>query len=440
MIHNYDETLAFIHGRTKFKKIPTLKRMRRLLDEIGAPDKQITAIHVAGTNGKGSTVAFLKNLFEVEGLKVGTYTSPFLTRFNERISVNGKPIPDDDLVSMTQQIYPVIMKLDKQLPEGGPTEFEIITAVMFLYFAKIKVDIAIVEAGLGGLFDSTNVVLPKVSVITSVGWDHMQLLGNTLAKIAYHKAGIIKPGIPAVVGGVDGESLPVIENTAKKNHSSLYVLGNHFSVKDQGIDNWVQKFDFISDNFSLLGLKTTLLGAFQVQNAGLAIQAYLTFKRQRDEKIDPKLIYQAVNQTKWPGRFEKLSDNPTLVIDGAHNISAVKPVTSLLRKNFRNGHIFVLMAILADKQVEKMLDEMLTLPNISITLTDFKGPNSRQVADPEKVKQILKKSGEFVSVNENWQEAIGQIKGEMNPGDLFLITGSLYFISDVRHFLLNDNL
>ncbi len=216
MINSYQEALAFIHGRTKFKKIPTLKRMRRFLDELGAPDKRINAIHIAGTNGKGSTLAFLRNIFQEDGKTVGSFTSPFLMKFNERISVNGVPISDSEILRLAQTVYPIVKKLDDELPEGGPTEFEIVTAMMFTYFAEGHADIILIEVGLGGLFDSTNVIVPKVSVITSIGWDHMHILGDTLPKIAAQKAGIIKPGVPVVVGGVDQESLAVIKKPPRK--------------------------------------------------------------------------------------------------------------------------------------------------------------------------------------------------------------------------------
>ena len=200
MIQNYADALAFIHGRTKFKKIPTLKRMRRFLAELGNPEQGQRYIHVTGTNGKGSTVAMLRSMLLDSGLTVGSFTSPFITRFNERIEYNAQQISDDDLVRLTQRLEPVVEKLDRELPTGGPTEFEIDTALMFCYMAEKKPDVVLLEVGIGGLYDSTNVIIPNVSVITTVGWDHMKYLGNTLGAIAKQKAGIIKQAVPVVIG------------------------------------------------------------------------------------------------------------------------------------------------------------------------------------------------------------------------------------------------
>jgi folylpolyglutamate synthase/dihydrofolate synthase len=218
MVKDYDEALNFIHGRTKFKKSDHLNRMRKFLELLGDPQEEISAIHVAGTNGKGSTVAYLRDLLMSQGYTVGTFTSPFLVRFNERISVDGEPISDATLISLVNQVQPIVAKLDASYPEGGPTEFEIITATMFLYF-KDHVDVAVIEVGIGGLLDSTNVFTPAVSVITTIGFDHMKLLGNTLPKIAAQKAGIIKPSVPVVAGRLPQSAMQVVEKTATSNKS-----------------------------------------------------------------------------------------------------------------------------------------------------------------------------------------------------------------------------
>ena len=200
MIESYAEALNFIHGRTKFKKIPTLDRMRLFLERLGNPQKGLKYVHVTGTNGKGSTVAMLRSMLMAAGLNVGSFTSPFITRFNERIALNAQPISDEDLTRLARKVEPVVQQLDQELPTGGPTEFEIDTAIMFCYFAEKQPDLVLLEVGIGGLYDSTNVITPLVSVITTVSWDHMKYLGDTLAKIAHQKAGIIKRGVPVVIG------------------------------------------------------------------------------------------------------------------------------------------------------------------------------------------------------------------------------------------------
>lgn len=185
MIESYAEALNFIHGRTKFKKIPTLDRMKLFLERLGNPQKGLKYVHVTGTNGKGSTVAMLRAVLMETGLNIGSFTSPFITRFNERIALNAKPISDEDLTRFARKVEPVVQQLDQELPTGGPTEFEIDTAIMFCYFAEKQPDLVLLEVGIGGLYDSTNVITPLVSVITTVSWDHMKYLGDTLAKIAH---------------------------------------------------------------------------------------------------------------------------------------------------------------------------------------------------------------------------------------------------------------
>ncbi|MCP9331788.1 bifunctional folylpolyglutamate synthase/dihydrofolate synthase [Lentilactobacillus hilgardii] len=438
-IETYDQALAFIHGRTKFKKIPTLKRMRRFLDELGSPDKRIKAIHIAGTNGKGSTLAFLRNILQEDGLKVGSFTSPFLIRFNERISVNGKPISDNDILRLTNIVYPVVAKLDDALLEGGPTEFEIITAMMFEYFSEGHADIVLVEVGLGGLLDSTNVMTPELSVITTIGWDHMHILGDTLPKIAYQKAGIIKPKVPVVVGKIPEAPLKVIEHTASGKKSPMTILGKQFTVNNLGMIDWEQHFSFKSDHDEFNDLSTGLIGDYQTDNAALAIQAYLNYCQLSSRPVNHNSVIAGIKQTKWGGRFERINDHPTIVIDGAHNISAVDEIVDLLESNFSKGKVYVLMGILADKQAEKMVEKMATVKNVSIILTSFNGPGKRNTADPQVLEEQVdskERKKTVTDVIDDWQTAIDTIQKKLMTDDMLLITGSLYFISDVRKYLL----
>lgn len=435
MINSYDEALSFIHGRTKFKKIPTLKRMRRFLDDLGAPDKQINAIHIAGTNGKGSTLAFLRNILQADGHTVGSFTSPFLIKFNERISVNGVPISDAEILRLAQFVYPEVEKLDKELPEGGPTEFEIITAMMFKYFSEGHADIVLIEVGLGGLLDSTNVVLPKLSVIVTIGWDHMHILGDTLPKIAYQKAGIIKSGVPVIVGNIPPEPLNVIKHVAHEKQSPIQMFNIDFRVVERGVQNWIQQFDFEAGTFHFNNLQTSLLGDYQTHNAGLAIQTYLTYCSQTHSVVNRQSVIDGIKETRWAGRFEKISSRPTIVIDGAHNISAIDQIVPLIQTNFTTGHVFILMGILADKQADKMVEKMGTISNASIILTSFKGPGNRHAANPDQVKDHVIKDSETVTTIKNWRDAIKSTLSKMHDDDMLLITGSLYFISDVRKYL-----
>lgn len=432
MVKNYDEALNFIHGRTKFKKSDHLNRMRKFLELLGDPQKNISAIHVAGTNGKGSTVAYLRDLLMSQGYTVGTFTSPFLVRFNERISVDGEPISDATLISLVNRVQPIVAELDANYPEGGPTEFEIITAMMFLYF-KTQVDVAVIEVGIGGLLDSTNVFTPAVSVITTIGFDHMKLLGNTLPKIAAQKAGIIKPDVPVVAGRLPQSAMQVVKKTATANKSPLYRLGQEITVKIKSEAGWQEKFDYHFGDYLFKGLKISMLGDYQVDNASCALTAFILYQAQKKQAVSRSEAVSSLAKTVWAGRFEPINQDPLVVIDGAHNEPAVEELTALLKQRFHDNEIYILFGVLADKQHDKMLATLRTVPNLHIVLTTFQGPGSRAVTDPEELSAQYQ-DDQRIEVIDNWQLAIGTISQRMSAEDLFLITGSLYFISDVRAF------
>lgn len=436
---DYEAALAFIHGRTKFKKSPTLDRMRRFLSELGDPQLKVHGIHVAGTNGKGSTVANLRDLFMADGLTVGTYTSPFIVRFNERISVDGQPIADDDLVTLVQQIRPVVAKLDAELAEGGPTEFEIITAMMFLYFATQPIDLAIIEVGLGGRYDSTNVWTPAVSVITTIGYDHMQILGKTLTAIAGQKAGIIKPNVPVVVGKLPAEAQTVMVTTATAQHAPLQTLGVDFTTKLLPPQGWQERFNFDSDLVHFKDLTTPLLGDYQVDNAAVALAAYLTYHQQTQVPVQVRDVKRALAHVQWPGRFERLNDDPLIMIDGAHNEPAVTELATTLRARFGQQRVFVIFAVLADKQHAQMIQTLGQLPNVHLLLTQFAGPNPTRHATAPTTLEAEMPSGHTAESFGSWQEALLQATQEMSSDDVLLLTGSLYFISEVRAYFKDQS-
>ncbi len=427
---NYDEALQYIHGRKKFKKHPDLNTIKLLLSILGNPQDKINAIHVAGTNGKGSTVSFLRNLFQASGHSVGTFTSPFIVRFNERISVNGEPISDNDLVSLVENIKPIVDELDIKMGLQAPTEFEIITAMMFKYFADNPVDVVIVEVGIGGILDSTNVFMPKVSVITTIGYDHMKILGNSLSEIASQKAGIIKPKVPVVVGNLPDDALNVVEKAAQKNNSSIDVLSKTFKVTKKYSSGWLEKFDFNNGILKVSDIKIKMLGDYQIHNAACALQAYLTYQILLKRHISVGDIKRGLLNTRWAGRFEELNSSPMIVIDGAHNEPAVKELTKLINNHFDDKEVYIILAVLADKQYIKMIKLLLKIKNLHLILTEFEGVGNRKAADLEKLTtQLNNDSVDFIA---NWQLAIARTTSQMSDEDVLIITGSLYFISDVR--------
>lgn len=437
-IQNYDDALAFIHGRTKFKKIPTLKRMRRFLQELGNPQENLDYLHITGTNGKGSTTAMLRSMLMADGLSVGTFTSPFIVRFNERISLNGQPIPDDELVKTVQKVAPIVDYLDEVLPEGGPTEFEIDTAIMFTWFAKMRPDVVILEVGIGGLFDSTNVIVPKVSGIVSVGYDHMHVLGDTLGEIAAQKAGIIKSKVPVVIGRLPKAARQVIIEAAQDKQAPLYENGRQFTAKKLNDHQLKNEIEYDGLMIHRQRFQLGLLGEYQVDNAAVAITMAQLYLKQQGLPIDVRSFRQGLADTRWPGRLEVVNDSPLVVLDGAHNLPGMQALTTTIKDDFKSMEIYVLVAILADKQYQLMLGEIASLPNVHLMLTNFAGPGpKRPSADLKKAAQDIETRWP-IKTAASWQEGLLKISKEASADDAILITGSLYFISEVRSFFVNS--
>lgn len=433
MIQNYEDALAFIHGRSKFKKVPTLKRMRRFLAELGNPQRGQHYIHVTGTNGKGSTVAILRSMLLAGGLTVGSFTSPFITRFNERIEYNAHQISDADLVRLTQHLEPVVARLDRELPTGGPTEFEIDTALMFCYMAEKKPDVVLLEVGIGGLYDSTNVIVPDVSVITTVGWDHMKYLGNTLAAIAQQKAGIIKGHVPVVIGALPSSAREVIARTAKQCAAPLYELGTDFTARKRnqhGLRAQIQ-YDGLTVHHGHFQLG--LAGDYQVENAAIALTAAQLFLQVHQLPVDQATLRKGLAESRWPGRMEVVNSEPLVLLDGAHNLPGMQALVKSIRDDFADRDVYILVAILADKQYELMLGELASLGNVHLTVTNFAGPGPRRPsADLGSVAQGMR-SRYPIQVAANWQRGFQEVAEQLSSEDVMIVTGSLYFISDVRH-------
>ncbi|KRN01918.1 folylpolyglutamate synthase [Levilactobacillus senmaizukei DSM 21775 = NBRC 103853] len=437
MVKTYAEALQFIHGRDRFKKKPTLDRMRQFMARLGDPQHELTMVHVAGTNGKGSTVAFLRDLFMASGDTVGTFTSPFITRFNERISHDGEPISDDELVALVNQIQPIVAQLDDELAEEGPTEFEIDTALMFCYFAAHPVDIVVVEVGLGGLYDSTNIITPLVSVITTIGMDHMRILGDTIPKIATQKAGIIKPRVPVVCGRLPEDALAVMDQTAAANVTTVAALGRDFRVKNEPEAQWGERFAYEFGPEHWEQLQVGLLGQYQIDNAATALTAFTLAQRLRGLTVTTAEVRQGLKGTRWPGRFERVSEQPLIAIDGAHNEPAMVEMATLLRRHFAQNDVYIVLAILADKQYQKMVATLLEVPNVHLILTQFQGPGQRAAATPDELEGAVNQS-DRVTMAPDWPTALRTALGTMSAEDLLLLTGSLYFISEVRHYFKDD--
>lgn len=412
----YQEALEWIHGQLKFGIKPGLERMAWMLEELGNPQDNLKAVHIVGTNGKGSTVNALQTIFSQAGYEVGTFTSPFIIDFKERISVNGQMISEEDLLGLVERVKPVVERLPKETEHENATEFEIITVLMFLYFGQVHpVDIAFIEAGMGGLHDSTNLFSPLAVICPSIGLDHQAVLGNTHAEIAAEKAGVLKNGAPFIFATERDDVRTVFEKKAHEEGAKTYELGKDFTAKGTS-----HSFDFAYEEQKLENISLAMAGQHQVANASLAIMASLLLQKDYPE-VTPDLIKAALAHASWLGRTEFLM--PNLMIDGAHNNESVKVLIDLLKSEYADKDIELLFAAIDTKPIDSMLAQLESVGDL--TVTSFEYPNSVKL---DKYPDAYKQVSDF----QNWIEE----HVTANNDKLYVITGSLYFISQVRKWLL----
>ncbi len=414
-----------------------LERMVELLALRGNPHLKLKVIHIGGTNGKGSTIAFLKNMLEKLGLRVGVFSSPYLIHYTDQISINGESIPEARLEALMVD-YQSLLEGESATNLQGTTEFEIITAIAYDYFASEQVDVAIMEVGMGGLLDSTNVCQPILTGITTIGLDHVALLGDTLEAIAEQKAGIIKQGIPLVTGHIVPEALTVIDSIAEAKNAPRLAYGSDYQVRHQESVVAGEVFDYTSV-VRQGRFQTGLLGLYQIENAGMAI-ALLDNYCQEDgrEQASNHLLTQALEETSWPGRLEIVSREPLMILDGAHNPHAIKALLTTLQERFADYRKEILFTCIKTKALEDMLDLLGAMPDTELTLTHF--DDSR--ATDESVLEEAAKSRNLSY--QDWQDFLEQklTDKKEEKKTVRIVTGSLYFLSQVRAYLMerkNEN-
>ena len=414
---NYTETLNFIHSFKGNGRRPQLERMHWLLKQAGNPQTHFPTVHIVGTNGKGSTTSYLQNILTKSGYQVGTFTSPYITRFNERISINGTEIPDKDLVSLVAKAQVILNDLEEHTNFDRPTEFELVTLLMFLYFDLKQVDIAIVEAGIGGRLDSTNVLLPELVICTSIGFDHTETLGNSLLDIANHKAGVMRENTPILLGRVSTEVEHFFNQKSHNLQAPLAVIDKEIQLLPK--DN--QAIQISYDHWESPNLKLPMLGQHQENNAGLAVTA-AHLLAQTFSKITDKSIQEGIVETHWPGRSEWIGDN--IYLDGAHNPQGIASLKQVLKDNFANRRIHILFAGLRRKPLADLLEE---LKDYDITVTSFDFFEALPLNEyPQHFKRVA-----------DYRDWLAQAESA-NSDDLFVVTGSLYFISELRNYLINE--
>ncbi|VMK70165.1 dihydrofolate synthetase [Streptococcus pneumoniae] len=414
-----------------------LERMVELLALRGNPHLKLKVLHIGGTNGKGSTIAFLKKMLEKLGLRVGVFSSPYLIHYTDQISINGESISEARLEALMAD-YQSLLEGEAVANLQGTTEFEIITALAYDYFASEQVDVAIMEVGMGGLLDSTNVCQPILTGITTIGLDHVALLGDTLESIAEQKAGIIKQGMPLVTGRIAPEALAVIDRIAEEKDAPRLAYGTDYQVRHQESVVTGEVFDYTSA-VRQGRFQTSLLGLYQIENAGMAIALLDTFCQEDGRELASNdFLGQALEETSWPGRLEIVSRDPLMILDGAHNPHAIKALLVTLQERFADYHKEILFTCIKTKALEDMLALLGAMPDTELTLTHF--ADSRATDE-----SVLKEAAKSRNLSyQDWHDFLDQnlTDKKEEKQTVRIVTGSLYFLSQVRAYLMerkNEN-
>ncbi len=431
----YTEALDYIYDLTKYGIKLGLKNINYLLYLLGEPHKKLKIIHVAGTNGKGSTCSLISSILQSDGYKVGLYTSPHLVDFTERIKINHKTIGRKKVSELLERIKPYIEKVANTPSYGHPTFFEVITSMAFLYFFEEQVDFLVLEVGLGGRLDATNVCEPLISVITHIDYDHMDKLGNSLEEIAREKGGIIKPEGIVISSKQYEEAYNEIKKIADEKNSLIYSTGReiNYEIVKSDINGVIFDLKGIYHNYK--NLHTPLLGRHQADNATTAITVIEALKI-RGVNISEKAIRAGLEKVKWTGRLEIIQNNPTLILDGAHNPSGIRIVLQALEEIFTYHRLILVLAIFADKNYKKMIQIIAPKADLIIT-TKAKSPR----AAPPQV--IAKEAAQYIEQNkiivtENIPQAINCALSNSKKDDLICITGSLYTVGEAKRYF-NSN-
>lgn len=414
---NYLDSLHWIHERTKFGIKPGVKRMKWMLDKLGNPEEKIQAVHVVGTNGKGSTVSYLREALVANNYEIGTFTSPYIVTFNERISINGTPITDDELVELVQIVKPISERLESETDLGPATEFEIITLMMFVYFGTVHpVDFVIIEAGLGALNDSTNVFQPIMTVLTSIGLDHTNILGDTYMDIAREKAGVIKPSVPLVYAIKPKDALHFVREVVEKNYNKGLELDRDFHVLSDDTE-----FTYRYGSYELENIQLKMIGQHQHENAALAITTLIEMYQRGMIQLNFNTMIDAIEHTTWSGRIEKVQEEPLILIDGAHNRESIDALVDTLKQYYSDKKIDVLFAAIDGKPIGKMMNSIEEIAN-RFYVTTFDFPKALPI---DAVYDYLEHH--HIEKVQDYPQFIEQYDGE-----LLVVTGSLYFISEVK--------
>ena len=409
------EAVELIHQRAWVGQKPGLERIRRLLGRLGNPQEKLKFVHIAGSNGKGSTAAMLASVLTAAGLKTGLYTSPHLWRFHERFQVDGVPIPGEELVEIAVQVLAAA---------EDETEFELMTAIGMVHFLRSKCDIVVLETGLGGRLDSTNIIpSPEAAVITHIGLEHTELLGDTLDKIAAEKAGIIKEGCSVVLYEQGFDLYGLFEEICRFRYSRLALAGSPV-VLSSGLGG--QTFTYRGSG----PYHIALLGEHQISNAAVVLETVKVL-RQRGWEISEAALARGLEEARWPGRLELAWNSPNVILDGGHNPQCMEALARSLRGLYPEKKLLFLTGVLADKDYPAMMGELLPLAKGFFTIT----PDSPRAMSAQELADYLRGRGGRAAPCGTVREALDQALAAAEPQDVVCVTGSLYMIGEVRHLL-----
>lgn len=434
--YQYINSFAMFGNKGGYK--PGLKRMKALLEPFGNPQNKINTIHVAGSNGKGSTIAFLSSIYQEAGFKVGVYTSPHLLCFNERMQINGQYIKNEELAELIEMVKPVIEDItDSQL--GRPTFFEVVTALAFLHFYRQKVDVLLLEVGLGGRLDATNIIKSSlISVITGISLEHTSILGNSLEKIAREKAGIVKDGCPVVVAVKNKKVFKTIKDIAAMKGAPLQNIFDlyHYNLKESTLEGMLFKLGYQEEIAVTSILKGDyfigLIGEHQIRNALLAMT--VVDKLLSKLPVSQAALKTGLKKASIPGRMEVIQKNPLILLEGAHNVEGIESLVLFL-KNIRKRKegrlykkIYVIFAVLKDKDVIGMIKKLAELNNIELIISKNK---NKRALDPKDMKKVIDKTDIPYQINVNLKQAFRQVCQLAKEDDIIVVTGSLYTVAEI---------
>ncbi len=433
---NYQAALDYVLSFADYERMPRsalvfdLRRIEMLLERLGKPQEAAKAVHVAGTKGKGSTAAMIASVLTEAGYRTGLYTSPHLLSLTERIQVDGKPIAEDVFAKLVEMMKPEVEAVNDFGASGELTTFELLTVLAFTYFKEREAEYQVLETGLGGRLDATNVVQPEVCVITSISFDHTDVLGDTLAQIATEKAGIIKSGSTVVCSPQSLEAMEVIERICRERGVGLFRVGSDVTWHRQ-------TFSLEGQSFQLRGItgeyeiNLPLLGEHQLENAATAV-AVAEVLVERGAKISPEGITTGLAKVHWPGRLQILQREPWIIVDGAHNADSARRLVEALKQYFDFSRVVLVFGASSDKNIAGMIAELASLPDLVI-VTQSRHPRA---VEPATLVSEFSKLGVVSEVAENVASAVELALTRAMPSDLICATGSLFIVAEVMEYML----